>query len=66
MLEKSMLIDAIIGKGFKSMIYADNMTKLGLAEFCGNQWNPDWNWKRSELLKLDITQLQNIYSRVNT
>lgn len=67
-MEKAVLVDAIIGSGagLGSIDYCVKMEKIGLAEFCGNQWNEEWGWKRDELLKLDISELENIYSRRST
>jgi hypothetical protein len=61
---KTLLIDAICGRGTGSMENSDAMTQMGLAEFCGNQWNEDWRWKRDKLAELEIGELSEIYRRV--
>jgi hypothetical protein len=42
-LSRRMLIDALNGRGF-SVEVGVGMTKLGYAEFTGNQHNPKWAW----------------------
>ncbi len=56
-----MLVDAIIGKGTGSIDNSIKMANLGLAEFCGNQWNEDWRWKREKLMELSEYRLTEIY-----
>ena len=58
---KKLLVDAISGTTFGSFSFANKMEKLGIAEFCGNQWNTDWRWKKSVLLTLDEQVLEQIY-----
>ena len=58
---KTLLIDAIIGKSFPSMEYAERMVKDGFATFTGNQWNPDWEWNREKLEALTEAELKDIY-----
>jgi len=60
-IDKELLVNAVIGRGFRSMEHASEMTKLGLAEFSGNQWNPDWKWIREELDKLSMEELEKVY-----
>ena len=62
-MEKQILVDAILGKGFRSMQFAIDMTNAGLAKFTGNQWNEKWDWKKEELLKLPIDQLAVLYKK---
>lgn len=33
---RDMLIDAIVGSGFRSMVEAEHYTEIGLAKFTGN------------------------------
>lgn len=63
-LTKQLLINAIIGKGFRGN-YQDeqNMTRLGLAYFSGNQHNEIWTWSRSEIEKHPMAALEAIYKR---
>ena len=63
-MKKQQLIDAICGSGFRSMNHSIAMEKVGLAGFCGNQWNPDWSWNRKELKKLTNEQLDILYTHV--
>ena len=58
------LVDKICLRNFKSMAHAVDMTHEGVAEFCGNQWNEDWRWKRDALLQLPRTRLLEIYGDV--
>ena len=60
-MNKELLVDAIYGSGFASIDQADAMTKVGLAEFCGNQWNEDWQWLKDKLIELDEAELTEIY-----
>jgi hypothetical protein len=62
---KNMIIDAICGLGFPTMDYADAMTKDGLAEYCGNQWNEDWHWIRPKLALLEEEELDKIYQEAS-
>ena len=60
--ERHLLIDAICGVGVgRSYEFADRMMKAGLAEFCGNQWNEAWAWKRGALDGLTAEQLRALY-----
>jgi hypothetical protein len=60
-MEKSFLINAIIGQGFTSFDLS-GLEKAGLVRYTGNQWNEDWEWNRSELEKLDTETLEKIYN----
>jgi len=60
-MDKAILVDAICGKGFRSIEFAIDMEKTGLARFTGDQWNPDWDWNKGELQKLSIEQLEALY-----
>ena len=61
-MNKYILIDAIVGKGLGYNYFAELMVKRGLAEFTGNQWNPDWAWNRQALDKLTTLELEEIYA----
>lgn len=63
---KALLVDAICGKGFKDMRFADNMVKLGLAKYTGNQWNESWEWGREELEAGSEEALQSLYEYLNS
>ena len=43
-MQRRMLIDAIVGKGFSSCAEGNHFQETGFARFCGNQHNPDWAW----------------------
>lgn len=58
---QQMIIDAICGVGFPSITLADQCQRVGLADFTGNQWNPDWAWDRKALWKIKIEDLQALY-----
>jgi hypothetical protein len=60
-MTKELMIDAIVGQGFRSMQKAIEYEKLGYAKFTGNQYNEDWSWKRDELKKLTLDVLCTIY-----
>lgn len=60
-LNERILVDAIIGRGFKTVEHAETMRVLGLARFTGNQWNPDWEWVRAALEKQSLENLVAIY-----
>ena len=62
-MNKQILIDAIIGRGLNPYVDAIKYEKLGLARFCGNQWNEDWMWIREKLESLTETELITIYNR---
>ena len=59
-----MLLDAIMGVQVGSISHADYFTKKGLMVFSGNQWNEDWKWNRSGLMKLTTGQLQKFYEEL--
>ncbi len=58
---KQILVDAIVGCGFKSMSFACEMESKRLARFSGNQWNDDWEWRRDALENMDVETLTKIY-----
>jgi hypothetical protein len=60
-MNKQILIDAIIGKGFSNTQDAMNMANQGLTEFCGDQNNEDWKWIRSKLEDLPEEYLEKLY-----
>lgn len=60
---KTLVIDAIVGIGFAGQItLASECERAGLAEFTGNQHNPDWEWRRNQLEKIDLEKLQELYT----
>lgn len=60
-MDKDILVDAIMGRGFLSMDFADSMESMGLARLSGNQWNSDWQWNRDKLNSLTMEELKLIY-----
>jgi len=60
-ISKELLIDAIIGVGFKSYKIAEKMTANGFAEFSGNQWNEEWSYRKDKLLELTFYELELVY-----
>lgn len=56
---KTLLIDAICGVGFPSMILAEECVKVGMAEFAGSHQAPEW--RRPALQELPIDTLQELY-----
>ena len=61
MIDKGIMINAIVGRGFKSMDEADYYTRGGLAHYTGDQHNPEWSWDRVKLSELPMDVLQEIY-----
>ena len=64
-LVKILLVDAIMGRGLPTIELAIKYTNLGLAEFCGNQWNEDWRFEKEELLKCSIEYLEEVYNDIS-
>lgn len=61
-LTKGLFIDAIMGSGVAlSATKSDALVKAGVMEFTGNQWNENWQWKRSALKEYDLSDLQDLY-----
>lgn len=61
-LTKGLFIDAIMGCGAAfSPSKCHELTKVGVMEFTGNQWNEAWQWKRSALAEYDLSDLQDLY-----
>jgi hypothetical protein len=61
---KQIFIDALMGHGLRGTEYATRMEAEGAAEFCGNQHNPNWRWKRSVLEEMSESQLLGLYQSV--
>jgi hypothetical protein len=62
MTERALMIDAIKGAApSASMRLLDMLTKVGLAEWCGNQHNPAWRIREDALAKLDDFALRQLY-----
>jgi len=60
---RSFIVDALKGRGFRSCGFADQMQREGLADFTGNQHNPDWAWRQSALAEMTDDQLLELYKR---
>lgn len=57
-----LLVDAICGVGFPSVLLAQECERVGLADYTGNQHSHHWTWDRKALLNISIDQLQELYS----
>ena len=62
-LDKQDLVNLVLSTNPKSMQECDNLTKVGLMEFCGNQWNEDWKWKKEILNSMIENDLWEIYKK---
>jgi len=62
-MDKNILIDAIIGKGFKSCTEAKYLTETGLAKRAKDTWEENWVFKRSVLENESYESLREIYNR---
>lgn len=58
---KQLVIDAIVGVGFPSVVLAQECERVGLARFSGDQWNPQWEWLRDRLAAVAVDKLQELY-----
>lgn len=58
---QDLLVDAICGIGFPSVVLATECQKVGLAVFTGSQNNPEWLWRRSMLEKISSEKLEELY-----
>ena len=54
---KQLLIDAICGVGFPSVLLAQECERVGMADYDGNIWV----WDRKALSKLPVETLQELY-----
>jgi hypothetical protein len=61
---RGLLVDAIVGRGFPTMVQADRFTRDGLARFTGNQHNDAWTWDRERLEFLPVEKLETIYQEL--
>jgi len=57
---KTLVIDAIIGAGFHSVVIAQECERIGLATF--DKYHSTWSWKREQLEKLELDPLQELYT----
>lgn len=58
---KKLVVDAICGRGFHSVLFADQCVQAGMARFTGDQWNADWAWDREALMGCSIDTLRELY-----
>lgn len=56
---QQLLIDAICGVGFPSLLLAQECERVGLANL--NATHDGWLWDRKALWKVDASQLQELY-----
>lgn len=60
---KTLVIDAIVGIGFPSILLADECRKAGLAECLGGgHGDPRYEWRRDQLEKIELEKLQELYT----
>lgn len=59
---KTLVIDAIVGIGFPSMLLAEECRKAGLAAFSGHQWSEGYEWRRDQLEKVSEEKLQELHT----
>ena len=57
---KTLVIDALVGAGFHSVLIAQKCEQVGLARF-SNLTNT-WSWKREMLEQLELEPLQELYT----
>lgn len=62
-LNKTDLVNIVYTTTPNSAQTCVNYTKKGLMEFSGNQWNEDWRWVKSELMKLSESELVKLYNK---
>lgn len=55
---KHLLVDAVCGVGFPSVILAGQCEQAGMARFVGGT---TWEWRRERLMKCQVIQLQELY-----
>lgn len=58
---KTLVIDAIIGVGLPTMAIALMAERQKMADFCGNQHNEAWRWRRPMLEAWTLEALQSLY-----
>ena len=56
---QQLLVDAICGVGFPSVILAQECEKVGMADF--DTYKQDWKWDRKALFNTSVDQLQELY-----
>ena len=56
-----LLIDGLVGVGFKSIAYAEQAVAAGYAKFTGNQHNESWQWDRARLEKTSEAEALALY-----
>lgn len=57
---KTLVIDALIGVGFHSVVIAQECERVGLADF--DKFHTRWSWRREQLEQLDLDKLQELYT----
>ena len=57
---KTLVIDALIGAGFHSVVIAQECERVGLADF--DKFHTRWSWRREQLEQLDLDKLQELYT----
>lgn len=57
---KTLVIDALVGAGFHSVVIAQECERIGLADF--DKYHTRWSWRREQLEHLDLDKLQELYT----
>ena len=57
---KTLVIDALIGAGFHSVVIAQECERVGLADF--DKYHSKWSWRREQLEQLALDKLQELYT----
>lgn len=58
---RQLLIDAICGVGFPTILLGAECVKVGLARDTSDQWNVDFEWDRLALSAVETGALQDLY-----
>ena len=59
------IVEAICRRGCGDMQTCDDLTKMGLMRFSGNQWNEDWDFVREKVEKLSDEKKKVLWELVN-
>ena len=62
-VDKTDLVNLIFSTSPNSMQECCDYTETGLMAFTGNQWNEDWSWVKSELMKMSENSLLTLYKK---
>ena len=62
-LGKQDLINLVLSVTPKNMQECCDLTKVNLMEFCGNQHNENWRWKKDVLNNMNENNLWKLYQK---